>query len=281
MCHHHLRVTNQLAVLPTQAPKGDNWEHRCLIMLVTSPLEVKLRFRDLDMVRFPAPYIDTVTSVLLSPSVYYRIYSPTSGVEIKNPEFPEDPYLGCSLAIRIPPPHIADSVKCHICWREDISDHKNTKLFTDISCLSTPLDDYEPVHILDHSGVGSTTGDPVALVILEPGSTGYQYKLKANLDCKVNDDTSGPVSDMFCSVTSVDTRNPGWLLYRKGDILHTNGVPIKGEASCFRSKVHQAAPHTITFQTHILVPMMVFAPQMILHKLVVVRINLLFPINWT
>jgi hypothetical protein len=206
-------------------------------MLVTSPLEVKLRFRDLDMVRFPAPYIDTVTSVLLSPSVYYRIYSPTSGVEIKNPEFPEDPYLGCSLAIRIPPPHIADSVKCHICWREDISDHKNTKLFTDISCLSTPLDDYEPVHILDHSGVGSTTGDPVALVILEPGSTGYQYKLKANLDCKVNDHTSGPVSDMFRSVTSVDTRNPGWLLYRKGDILHTNGVPIKGEASCFRSKV--------------------------------------------
>ena len=119
----------------------------------------------------------------MSPPVYYRVYSLTSRVEVKYPEFPEDPYLGRALAIRIPPPHLAASVKRHICGREDIAGYEHTSLFTDISCL-TPLDDSEPVRILDHSGVGSTSGDPVALVTLEPGSTSHRYKLKANLDSK-------------------------------------------------------------------------------------------------
>ena len=40
------------------------------------------------------------------------------------------------------------------------------------------------------------------------------------------------VSDEFC----LDKVNIlGWLSYKKGDILHTDGVPIKGEASCFKS----------------------------------------------
>jgi hypothetical protein len=125
--------------------------------------------------------------------------------------------------------------------------------------------------------MGSTSGDPVALVMLEPGSTGYPYKLKANLDSKVNSRTSGRVSDVFCSV---NPSHSGWLSYKKGDILHTDGVPIKGEASLFKSKVHEAVPHSIAFQT---LPVMVFTPQMILHKLVVVRNNLLIltSINWT
>jgi hypothetical protein len=111
-------------------------------------------------------------------------------VEVKNPEFPEDPYLGRALAIRITPPHLAASVKRHLCGREDLGDDKNARLFTDISCL-TPLDDSEPVRILDRSGAGSTSGEPVVLVMLEPGDAGYLYKLKANLNCKVNSHTSG------------------------------------------------------------------------------------------
>jgi hypothetical protein len=121
----------------------------------------------------------------VSPSVYYRVYLPAGSVEVKNPEFPEDPYLGRVLAIRITPLHLAASVKCHICGQEDIADYEHTSLFTNISCL-TPLDDSEPVHIVDHTGVGSTSGEPVALVMLEPSGTSYQYKLKANRDCKVN-----------------------------------------------------------------------------------------------
>ena len=114
---------------------------------------------------------------------------PTGGVEVKNPEFPEDPYLGRALAIRVAPPHLVASVKQHICGREDIAGYKHTSLFTDISCL-TPLDDSEPVCILDRSGVGSTSQDPVALVVLEQGSARYRYKLKAHLECKVNGCTS-------------------------------------------------------------------------------------------
>ena len=222
----------------------------------------------------------------MSPSVYYRVYSLTSGVEVKNPEFPEDPYLGRTLAIRIPPPHLAASVKRHICGREDITDYDNTSLFTDILCL-TPLDDFEPVHILDHAGMGSMPGDPVAVVSLTlgalerthvPNGAGYQYKLKANHECKVNSHTSGQVSDVFCSVKYVPS---GWLAIKKGDILHTDGVPIKGEASCFKSKVCDASPHYITFQSQFITTMMVFMLKIMLHKLVVVRTNLLISIDWT
>jgi len=56
MCRY-LRVTNQTTVLSTQTPKEDHWEHRRLIMSVTSPLAVKPHFQDLDMVSFLALYI--------------------------------------------------------------------------------------------------------------------------------------------------------------------------------------------------------------------------------
>jgi hypothetical protein len=201
--HRYLRVTNQIAILPTQTPKEDHWEHRRPTMSVTSPLAVKPRFQDLDMVRFPALYIDIAVTVASCvpkfPPVYYRVYSPAGGVEVKNPEFSEDPYLGRALAIRVAPPHTATSVKHHICGREEIADYEHTNLFTNISCL-TPLDDSEPVHILDRAGTGSTPGDPVALVSSKlgaserthvPNGAGYQYTLKANLDRKVYGPTSG------------------------------------------------------------------------------------------
>jgi len=91
------------------------------------------------------------------------------------------------------------------------------------------VNDSKPVHIFDHAEIGSTSGDPVALVVLKPGSTSYRYKLKAHRDGKVNSRTSGQVSDVFCSVNR--SHLVGWLSYKKGDILHTDGVPIKGEAS--------------------------------------------------
>jgi hypothetical protein len=96
----------------------------------------------------------------------------------------------------------------------------------------------------------------------------------------VNGCTSGRVSDVFCSVNNGYS---GWLPYKNGDILHTDGVPIKGEASHFKSKVCDASPHSIPFQPQVstLPLMMVFMLQMMLHKLVVVRTNLLIFINWT
>ena len=86
------------------------------------------------------------------------------------------------------------------------------------------------------------------------------------------------VSDVFCSGYASAS---GLLAFKKGDILHTDGVPIKGKASRFKSKVHEAVPHSTTFQTHITRLMMVLMLQIMLHKLVVVRTNLLISINWT
>jgi len=87
------------------------------------------------------------------------------------------------------------------------------------------------------------------------------------------------VSDVFCSVNNGDS---GWLVIKKGDILHTDGVPIKGEASHFKSKVCDASPHSIAFQPQVsTLPLMVFMLQTRLHKIVVVRTNLLISINWT
>jgi len=147
--------------------------------------------------------------------VYYRVYSPTSGVEVQNPEFPEDPYLGRTIAIRIPPPHLAANIKHHICGREGIADYEHTSLFPDISCL-TPLNDSEPVDILDHAGSGTTYENPIVLVTRKweapkhthvPDSAGNWYQLKAHHD--------------------LHPANSGWLSFKKGDILHTDGVPIK------------------------------------------------------
>ena len=84
----------------------------------------------------------------------------------------------------------------------------------------------------------------------------------------MNGCTSGRVSDVPCSV---DVGIFGWLVIKKGDILHTDGVPIKGEASRFKLKVHEAVPHSTTFQTQSTAAMMVLTLQTMLHKLVVVR----------
>jgi len=72
----YLRVINQTTVLPTQAPKEDHSEHRRLIPSVTSPLEVKPCFQDLDMVRFLVLYIAGAETV----AFYYHRQSTTASI---------------------------------------------------------------------------------------------------------------------------------------------------------------------------------------------------------
>jgi len=68
MCRY-LQVTNQIAVRLTQVPKQDYQGHCCLIMSAISPLAVKPRFQDLDMVRFLALYTGSAVTVVFCVSI--------------------------------------------------------------------------------------------------------------------------------------------------------------------------------------------------------------------
>jgi hypothetical protein len=65
-----------MSVLPIQVPKEDHSEHRRLIPSATSPLAVKPRFQDLDMVRFPSLYITGAETVVF----YYHHQFTTASI---------------------------------------------------------------------------------------------------------------------------------------------------------------------------------------------------------
>jgi len=90
-------------------------------------------------------------------------YSEDDAIEIRNPEFAEDPFLGRVLARRIPPPHTAARIKRYLCRNEGITNYTHTSLFTDLACLN-PLEDSELVDITNPIGVGNAPGGPLALV---------------------------------------------------------------------------------------------------------------------
>jgi hypothetical protein len=100
--------------------------------------------------------------------VYYRIYSSNGSIQVKNPEFPDDPWLGRTLVHRITPPHTVTRIKDHLARLEAINDLANTQLFANVSCPA-PLQDTEFINTRDLDGFGATPEDPLALVV--PGSS--------------------------------------------------------------------------------------------------------------
>jgi hypothetical protein len=118
---------------------------------------------------------------LLPLLVYYRIFSHSGAVKVKNPESPEDPLLGCTPALNIAPPHDISSLKRHLCDLEDITDHKHANLFKNVFA-TRPLSGSERLDLTSTSWYGCTPGDPISCVAPDSGP---QYKLRALIGSKL------------------------------------------------------------------------------------------------
>ena len=94
--------------------------------------------------------------------VYYRIYAEDGAILSKTPA-PGDPFLGRIQARYVPPPHTAKAVKRSIAKVENIQDRASTSLFL-TPYSQSPMDDAGKVTILNHTGLGSTPQEPLALV---------------------------------------------------------------------------------------------------------------------
>jgi hypothetical protein len=112
--------------------------------------------------------------------VYYRIYSEDGSILSKAPAAPDDPFLGRIKARSVPPPHTVKAIKHSIAKVEDIKDRTSTSLFLTPHSES-PMGDADKVSILNHTALGSTPQEPLALVakmsdaersILESGRRG-------------------------------------------------------------------------------------------------------------
>jgi hypothetical protein len=123
--------------------------------------------------------------------VHYRLYSPIGAIKVKNPNDPEDPYVGRTLAVHVTPPHTSKNIRSHLSGLEDIQDDNVTSLFTDVFATS-PIDDAVVVDFRDSEGVGSSPVDPMAFITTEqpqppeqndiPRRQGFQYTIKARYE---------------------------------------------------------------------------------------------------
>jgi hypothetical protein len=93
------------------------------------------------------------------------VYSHTGAISIKNPNYPDAPYLGSTYALHVTPPCHAADVRRHILAQEEIADVAGTYLLTDLSGL-TRLEDNAVMDAID--GPGSSSGNPIALMIPDP-----------------------------------------------------------------------------------------------------------------
>ena len=95
--------------------------------------------------------------------VYYRIYAEDGAIPSKIPVTPSNPFIGRIKAKSLPPPRIAETVKCGIATFENIKDGECASLFL-TPYSGTPMGDADKVIILNGTGPGSTPQEPLALV---------------------------------------------------------------------------------------------------------------------
>ena len=95
--------------------------------------------------------------------VYYRIYAEDGAILSKTPAVPGNPFLGRIKARSVPPPHTVQNVKRSIVKVEDIEHCTITSLFLTPHSQS-PMSDTDEVTILNRTGPGSTSQEPLALV---------------------------------------------------------------------------------------------------------------------
>ncbi|KAF9520665.1 hypothetical protein BS47DRAFT_1481406 [Hydnum rufescens UP504] len=149
--------------------------------------------------------------------VYYRVYSADGLIPTKQPVSRDDSSLGRTYAHFVPPPHTAATLKRHLVVREGIGRDIPSSLFHDISA-TVPLEETAAVALLSESGPGSTSHDPLVLVLNDSDASNtmitdtipQQADRDAAGPSTVNGRVAGPVSPV-ASATSVQPRPKGWI----------------------------------------------------------------------
>ena len=95
--------------------------------------------------------------------VYYKIYAADGAIPSSTPIFPGDPFVGRIKLSSVPPPRTAKTVKCSIAKVENIKERESTSLFL-TPYSQSPMDDTDKIAIIDGTGPGSTSQEPLALV---------------------------------------------------------------------------------------------------------------------
>ena len=95
--------------------------------------------------------------------VYYRIYAEDGAIPSSTPIVPGDPFVGRIKLSSVPPPRTAKTVKCSIAKVENIKERESTSLFL-TPYSQSPMDDTDKIAIIDGTGPGSTSQEPLALV---------------------------------------------------------------------------------------------------------------------
>jgi hypothetical protein len=154
----------------------------------------------------------------LDGAVYYRVYSPDGLIPTKQPVSRDDASLGRTYAYYVPPPHTAATLKRHLVMRESIPRDISCSLFHDIAA-TVPLEETAAVALLSETGPGSTTHDPLVLVLSESDASSstmiadtipQQGDQDAVGPSTANVLVAGPVTPV-ASATSVPPRPKGWI----------------------------------------------------------------------
>src|ERR1700722_3337226 len=176
----------------------------------TSLSEPQALFRKKDMVNFQLVYLVAFRPTERFLQVYYRFFCDDNAMQVKDPVFAEDPFLGrlATLPNRIPPPHSVAKLKLLLLTQEGVVTNTNPRLYPSFS--SERLRDSQVIDIISPSGMG-TLEAPLILCTMSPPSGVWK-----NVPSPVGYHYSVQVSSYSAFV--IDPFNPEYV--NKGEILY-------------------------------------------------------------
>src|ERR1700722_5725730 len=196
----------------------------------TSLSEPQALFRKKDMVKFQLVYLVAFRPTERFLQVYYLFFCDGNAMQVKDPVFAEDPFLGrlATLPKRIPPPHSVAKLKLLLLTQEGVfANHTNPSLYPSFS--SDRLRDGQIIDIISPSGMG-TLEAPLILCTMSPPSgewkknfprpLGYYYSVQVLRDSAVHLNLYNNVE------TGLSFVNKGAILYSNEDVASAYYCPV-------------------------------------------------------
>jgi hypothetical protein len=113
---------------------------------------------------------EIVPTYSLTTVVYYKMFDEKGPLNIRDPIYCNNPYIGRVNTSDIPPPHIASSLVRRICAKEgkENNDPFSAELFKTISSPKA-YDIREPLSLLNPDRPGSKPEEPLVLKVVYTG----------------------------------------------------------------------------------------------------------------